>query len=65
MKGDDRIILTLIIALAVIVVADLAAAVIVSTQENRVPQVLGDVAKVGTGALGGLAAGIAVALKLN
>lgn len=62
--ADDKIILSLIVALTLIVVADLVAATIVSVYADRVPQVLGDVAKVGTGALGGLAAGIAMAIKL-
>jgi hypothetical protein len=62
---DDRIILALIVAITVVVVVDILAAVAVRVIAHDTPVVSGDVAKVGIGALGGLAAGIAMAIKMR
>ena len=50
---SDRTAQIIVVVVGLLVGLDLLGAAYVSVHENRVPQVLGDVAKVGTGALAG------------
>jgi hypothetical protein len=49
----------IVLVIGALVLADLAGATVVSLIEGRPPQVLGDVAKVGIGALAGAAVALA------